>query len=166
MTNKSHGQKGFTLVELLVSLAIIGIILAIGVPQLMNALQKARQKKSMADIREMATAIEAYAIDFRNYPPAAMQSVPVLYGGIDYPSRTLGRTKLYVTPTYLKVLPLVDGWNSWYLYNASDPDYAIVSVGRDGIRSQPASGGPTTNFNTDIVYSDGQFTVYPQGAQQ
>jgi general secretion pathway protein G len=163
---KRREGRGFTLVELLVSLAIIGIILAIGIPQLMGALQKAKQKKSMADMRNIATAIEAYAIDFRNYPPSAMQSVPVVFGGIAYPTRTLGLTKPYITPTYLKIIPLVDGWSSWYLYNASDPDYAIVSCGRDGICMQPASGGPTSNFNTDIVYSDGQFTVYPEGAQE
>jgi len=163
---KSREGRGFTLVELLVSLAIIGIILAIGIPQLMNALQKAKQKKSMADIRNIATAIEAYAIDNRNYPPSAAASTPVLFGGISYPTRTLGITQSYITPTYLKIIPLVDGWSSWYLYSADDPDYAVVSCGRDGFCQQPATGGPTTNFNTDIVYADGQFTVYPEGAQQ
>ena len=166
MKSRHRKGKGFTLVELLVVLAIIGIILAMGIPSLMNALQRAKQKRSMADMRGIATAIESYAIDYRNYPPAAMLSVPVLYGGISYPSKTLGITKMYVAPTYLKVIPLADGWNSWFLYNASDPDYALVSAARDGIAVQPASGGPTTNFNTDIVYADGQFTVFPLGAQQ
>jgi len=161
----SRERSGFTLVELLVALAIIGIILAIGIPNFMGALQKAKQKRSMADMRGIATAIESYAIDYRNYPPSAMVSIPVLYGGISYPTKTMGITKSYVTPTYLKVIPLTDGWNSLFLYNASDPDYAIVSAGRDGIASQPAQGGPTTNFNSDIVYADGQFTVYPEGIQ-
>jgi type II secretion system protein G len=163
---RRRGREGFTLIELLVVLTIIGIIMAMAIPQLMNALQKAKQKKSMADIREIATAIESYAIDYKDYPPAAAGTVPVLFGGISYPTLTLGVTKAYVAPTYLKIIPLVDGWNSWYLYNASEPDYTLVSSGRDGIASQPPSGGPTTNFNTDIVYSDGQFTVYPDGAQQ
>src|SRR5437016_328455 len=125
---KSRGGNGFTLVELLVVLTIIGIIMAMAIPQLMNALQKAKQKKSMADVREIAVAIESYAIDYKDYPPAAAQTVPVLFGGIAYPTLTLGLTKTYVAPTYLKVIPLVDGWNSWYLYNASEPDYAVISA--------------------------------------
>ena len=163
---KKRKERGFTLVELLVTLAIIGIILAIGIPNMMGAIQKAKQKRSMADIRGIATAIEAYSIDYRNYPPAAAGTIPVVYGGIAYPSKTLGITAKYVAPTYLKVIPLVDGWSSWFLYNASDPDYAVISAGRDGIASQPSTPGPTTDMNIDIVYSDGQFTVYPYGAQQ
>jgi type II secretion system protein G len=164
MTRRQRG--GFTLIELLVVLTIIGLIMAIAIPNLLAAVQKAKQKRSMSDMRWVATAIESYAIDYRNYPPAAMQVLPVLYGGIPYPTGTLGQMANYVTPSYLKVLPLVDGWNSWFLYEASEPDYAVVSAGRDGVPAEPPGGGPTTNFNTDIVYADGQFTVYPSGIQQ
>src|SRR5258706_6315610 len=99
MKSRHRKGKGFTLVELLVVLAIIGIILAMGIPSLMNALQRAKQKRSMADIRGIATAIESYAIDYRNYPPAAMLSVPVLYGGGSYSPETLRVTQIYLSHT-------------------------------------------------------------------
>src|SRR5258706_13433818 len=102
MKSRHRKGKGFTLVELLVVLAIIGIILAMGIPSLMNALQRAKQKRSMADMRGIATAIESYAIDYRNYPPAAMLSVPVLYGGIPYPSKASGVTKMSLGPPLVK----------------------------------------------------------------
>src|SRR5258706_4684080 len=119
MKSRHRKGKGFTLVELVVVLAITEIILAMGIRSLMNALQRAKQKRSMADMRGIATAIESYAIDYRNYPPAAMLSVPVLYGGISYPSKTLGITKMYVAPTYLKVIPLAGGLESLVPFNTS-----------------------------------------------
>jgi type IV pilus assembly protein PilA len=57
-------EKGFTLIELLIVVAIIGIIVAIAIPNLLNAIQRAKQKKSMAEIRTIATAAEAYAVDY------------------------------------------------------------------------------------------------------
>jgi type II secretion system protein G len=167
-----RNRKGFTLIELLIVVAIIGIIVAIAIPNLLNAIQRAKQKRTMGDMRSIGTAAEAYSIDYNAYPPSAAGSIPVLYGGITYPtdfSHTVGsKLQTYVSPTYIRVMPLKDGWGNAIIYttNASNQDYGIVSAAKDGALASPATSGPTSNFNTDIVFSDGQFTVYPEGVQQ
>ena len=167
---KKRNNKGFTLIELLIVVAIIGIIVAIAIPNLLNAIQRAKQKRSMADMRSAGTAAEAYAVDFNHYPAAAAVGWP---SGISMPTTTFGDPASAssfsgrVSPTYIRVLPLVDGWQSYFLYTtgtSNQQHYAIVSVGKDGAPGTPVFG-PTTNFNDDIIFADGQFLQYPAGAQ-
>ena len=61
-------QSGFTLIELLIVVAIIGIIAAIAIPNLLNAIDRGKQKRTMADIRSVGTAVESYAVDVNFYP--------------------------------------------------------------------------------------------------
>src|SRR5262245_29907252 len=61
-------KKGFTLIELLIVVAIIGIIAAIAIPNLLNAIQRGKQKRTMADARAIGTAAEAFAVDNNRYP--------------------------------------------------------------------------------------------------
>ena len=56
-------QKGFTLIELLIVVAIIGIIAALLIPNFLDALQKAKQKRTVADMRNTGTAMFSWLTD-------------------------------------------------------------------------------------------------------
>ena len=161
-----RNSKGFTLIELLIVVAIIGIIVAIAIPNLLNAIQRAKQRRTMGDIRSMATAVEAYAVDFNRYPPAAAATLP---SGLTWAAtKTTGTMKGYISPTYIRVTPVADGWNSWFLYDVdgNGQAYVIGSAGKDGKAVALYADGPTTDFNADIVYANGQFIQYPEGVQR
>ena len=158
-------RRGFTLIELLIVVAIIGIIAAIAIVNMFNAIARAKQKRSMGDMKTIATAIEAYATDQNFYPAAAALALP---SGLSLPTSTIGVISGSINPTYIRAVPLVDGWNSFFLYgtNASKSDFALCSTGADGVPETSPVGGPTTNFNADIILVDGSFVQFPEGAQR
>jgi general secretion pathway protein G len=144
-------EKGFTLIELLIVVAIIGIIAAIAIPNLLNAIDRGKQKRTMADIRSIGTAVESYAVDNNRYVK----------------SLTATNAVTYLTPIYIKTLPATDGWqNVWDMdSDANGVAYTLTSLTKDGLLDGTATGGQTTDFNCDIVFRDGQFFRWPQGTQ-
>lgn len=60
--------RAFTLIELLISVAIIGILAAIAVPNMQNSITKAKMAKAVADMNAICTAIESYRVDHNMYP--------------------------------------------------------------------------------------------------
>ena len=145
-----RNQKGFTLIELLIVVAIIGIIAAIAIPNLLNAIDRGKQKRTMADIRSLGTAVESYAVDNNFYPKV----------------NSYGAVTPFLQPIYIKTVPTTDGWlNPWDAdSSANGALYTITSAAKDGTQGTN-NGGTTTDFNSDIVFANGQFFQWPQGTQ-
>ena len=60
-------EKGFTLIELMIVIAIIGILAAIAIPQFSAYRQRSYNSAAQSDVRNAATAQEAYYVDFSKY---------------------------------------------------------------------------------------------------
>ena len=151
-------QPGFTLIELLIVVAIIGIIAAIAIPNLLNAVDRGKQKRSMADLRTIGTAVESYSVDVSYYPvQTSMASISSITGS------TMG-----IEPLYIKLAPTRDGWGGLYYYGSdtggAGSDYTLATYAKDK-KASSSSSGATSDFDCDIIFENGSFTAYPEGVQ-
>ncbi len=152
---RNRNSKGFTLIELLIVVAIIGIIAAIAIPNLLNAIDRGKQKRTMADLRSIGTAVESYAVDVNFYPQSAAGDVTTLAG--------------ILQPIYIRTLPSADGWNHAFAW-APDATtvgvgYTLTSLGKDGAAGPVSASPRTTDFDADIIFINGQFAQWPEGQQ-
>ncbi len=151
-TQRYSTSRGFSLIELLIVCAVIGLIAAIAIPNLVNAIQRGRQARSVGDLRGLGTAIAMYQQDYAKFP--------VVAGWV-----TISEIEPLVL-AYMGSMAKVDGWQRSFMYASDGDTYTLVSYGLNGIPDQPWSIGPIHYFDDDLVIEGGAFIQWPEGVQQ
>ena len=141
------------IVSVVLGFVIIGILVALAMPNLSEGKQLAKQKRTLASIRTIGTLVEAYGRDHNKVYPRA---------------ESMAELQTLLVPKYGSKIPLLDAWGNDLRYGCDDEQctrYAITSSGADRIfenfYTKKYSKGTTTNLDCDIVWADGAFLQYP-----
>ncbi len=115
-------QRGFTLVELMVVVAIIALLAAVVIPNFVHARAQAAVSQTEANMKQIATALEVYYGDHQDYPNAGTAVVPQLFGGSINP---------YLTVTPVNALGRQQ-YTYAYVGSASGvpPHYTLIDPGK------------------------------------
>ncbi len=119
-------QKGFTLIEIMVVLAILAGLIAMVAPNIIGEAGRAKVKTAKAEMANISLALDMYKLDNFRYPSTS-QGIEAL---TSKPSGS-PEPKNYKSGGYMKKMP-IDPWGTPYLYFSKKSNYEIVSLGADG----------------------------------
>ena len=143
MTSNGKWMRGFTLIEILVVVVILGILAAFVVPKFFDKPGEARQVKARSDIQSLATALNMYRLDNFAYPSTnqGLEALVTKPGG-------LPEARNWKAGGYVDRLP-TDPWGRAYVYLCPGQrgDFDLYSLGADG---QPGGEGE----NADVASWD------------
>ncbi len=128
MGKRVNGRKrhGFTLVELVVVVLVIGIIAAVAAPKMFNTATNARENATRHSLTVVRDALELYRSQTGNYPSAATDLAsdlgPYLKG--PFPTAQVGNTNATVGASAADPIAVSGGSEGW-VYNASTGDFAV-----------------------------------------
>ena len=137
-----NSERGFTLIELMVVVVILGILAAFIVPKLLDRPEQARRTKAMADIRSLEEALGLYKLD-NGFYPSTEQGLQALVS-----KPTVGRIPgKYAEGGYLRKVP-ADPWETPYVYlmPGVHGDYDIISYGADGVPGGEGKNGDVQSW--------------------
>ena len=140
-------QAGFSLVEILVVLVILGLLVSIVAPNVLDRAEEARTQKAYADFKAIETALKMYRLDNYVYPSSEQ--------GLD---ALVSKTTLAPVPRkfrengYLQELPL-DPWGRPYLYLSpgEGKEYDLYTLGADGLRDGEGPNADLYNWQKPVA---------------
>ncbi|MCP3177197.1 MAG: type II secretion system major pseudopilin GspG [Desulfuromonadales bacterium] len=140
-----RNQRGFTLIEIMVVVVILGILAGIVVPQLLDRPEEARRTKAAVQIKSIEEALALYKLDNGNFP-STEQGLAAL---AQKPEIGLIPTR-YREGGYLKKIPQ-DPWNNNYVYLSPGTrgDYDLLSYGADGEPGGEGKNADITNWDLE-----------------
>ena len=127
MNRQQHPRtRGFTLIEIIVAIAILAILTALIVPRVVGKVDDAAVARARSDVQALSTALSLYKLD-NNYYPTTEQGLEAL---LDKPA---GQPEPANWKKYLDKLPK-DPWGRPYQYISpgSHGDIDVYSLGKDG----------------------------------
>src|SRR3954470_271580 len=121
-----QGSSGFTLIEMLVVLVIIGLIMGLVGPRVLSYLTDARIKATKLQIEALGSALDLYYLDNGRYPSSSE--------GLEALVRRPANSGSWNGPYLRGGLVPPDPWKNDYIYRspAEDSPYEIMSYGADG----------------------------------
>lgn len=129
MRTRLRNQDGFTLIEIMVVIMIIGLLALMVVPRLRGVADRAKTTKAQADIQELKQALDRYYLDNGSYPTTDQGLMALIS------PPTSGRVpNNYEQGGYIEKLP-PDPWGNPYFYQSDGNSYALKSFGPDGVQS-------------------------------
>jgi len=139
--NVTNKNRGFSLIEIMVVLAIMGLMAAIVAPRVMNALSTGQGQKVRADFKNIETALKMYKME-NGFYPTSEQGLEAL---VTKPEGT-PEPRSYPSNGYIDRLPK-DPWQYSYVYLSpgEGKPYDIYSLGADGLE-----GGEEDNSDLGV----------------
>ena len=134
-----QGAGGFTLIEILVVVVIIGILSAVIVPNLLSRPDQARITAAQTDLRQLANALDIYRLDNFHYPSTEQGLDALVKRPAGFPE-----PRNWNPDGYIKTLPK-DPWDSSYVYERRSNDFTVFSLGADGVE-----GGEGANADISL----------------
>lgn len=156
LQSRKKTQNGFTLIELMIVIVIIGILATLLIPRIMERPEEARRVKAKVDIKTIESALKLYKIDTGNYPTTEQGLEALIKKPDTSPVPNKWREGGYLEGDAVPK----DPWGNPYYYTASSTsgtsgtsgrDYEIVSYGSDG---QPGGTGKDADISSADLTKD------------
>jgi len=138
--DKRKRDQGFSLIELIVVLVILGLLAAVVAPRIYDKLAKGKEQIARIQIKELEGALQLFSFDLGRFPTTAE--------GMEALVRNPGNLEAWKGPYLSKSEVPLDPWGKPYVYRCPGQhgDFDIFSYGPDGVEGGEGENGDIVNW--------------------